>query len=660
MTFEGCNVPGLLEPEANYADLKSQIRVGPGAHSSAAGAAIEVGRAAGWRRLVFICAGITPYLPVKSPVSGTADTTATLARCDSVKTNMAGVLFKTHWGGYSITDNLILGFDKVNVGGHFGRSQFRVERNMWDCRNGWLFDSMLDIAWITDNEGWPFLTANISSVDYTQNYQVLNRGDYAYKFNYRADGVQFHRNIGFGWKYSVDVMDCEGLRLGLYWGDWAALVANQSAEVGIRLRGKIDNIEVHAFNSVIFKTTIEIDGRAQAGGANIAQAVGRPVRFIAGNFSWQDYGSRLLGGSVVFDGACFESGALTGSHIYVADAVEQVDVVNCAFRNGGQVFEFATAGAASRTFWNNVYVAGVAEPTRLNKFRKTVQAYGGTNAGIIAEDSSSPAGAGPHFTLRGDLGGGPIDFGKIESRVVAGVGNEAVGMRFYTRRLTELRPAIDIDHERNVVPVTDNVSDLGTGSQRYKNLYLANNPTVSSDQRLKTDPLPIPDAILDAWGEVSPVTFQYLAAVAEKGAGNARIHFGYIAQHVVEAFERHGVDPFRYGIVGWDAEARAIEKTVAERVPRMEQVAVVAPPLPPEMQAAASTKASPPTIELREVRDDAGNVVFDMVDRVIVEHEETGETVLNLRYDQCAVLEAAYQRRRADRLETRVAALEAR
>ena len=113
--------------------------------------------------------------------------------------------------------------------------------------------------------------------------------------------------------------------------------------------------------------------------------------------------------------------------------------------------------------------------------------------------------------------------------------------------------------------------------------------------------------MLDAWGEVNWYQFQFLDAWQEKG-NNARIHTGAIAQRIKSVFEAHNLDPFRYGLLcydEWDA-------TPAER-------------------------------------DEDGN---------ITNPAQPAGNRYSLRYEEALCLEAAYQRRRADRLEERIARLE--
>lgn len=120
----------------------------------------------------------------------------------------------------------------------------------------------------------------------------------------------------------------------------------------------------------------------------------------------------------------------------------------------------------------------------------------------------------------------------------------------------------------------------------------------SSDERLKTPLADIPDAVLDAWGDVGWGQFQYLDAVEAKGADKARVHLGLIAQHVKAVFEARGLDACKYGILCHD------EQPATEEAPAVD--------------------------------------------------------IWMVRYTEAAAMEAAYQRRRADRIVARISEMERR
>ena len=156
---------------------------------------------------------------------------------------------------------------------------------------------------------------------------------------------------------------------------------------------------------------------------------------------------------------------------------------------------------------------------------------------------------------------------------------------------------------------TDNTVNLGASSYRWKQLYAGTTTISTSDERLKENITPIDDDVLDAWGEVGWYQYQFKESVAEKGETKARLHTGAIAQRIESVFTAHGLDANRYGLLCYD-EWNA---TPAER-------------------------------------DEQGN---------ITEPAKPAGNRYSLRYEEALCMEAAYQRRRADRLEERIARLEA-
>ena len=166
---------------------------------------------------------------------------------------------------------------------------------------------------------------------------------------------------------------------------------------------------------------------------------------------------------------------------------------------------------------------------------------------------------------------------------------------------------LDADH---FYPGGDGTCTLGDAGNKWGQIYSTSGSISTSDARLKTEPESVPDEVLDAWGDVNFVQFQMLDRVEAKGADKARLHSGLIAQRIEEAFSAHGLDARRYGLFCWD-----------------------------------EWEAEP------EGRDPEGNITRPAL--------EAGDCY-SLRYEEALCMEAAFQRRRADRAEARLAALEDR
>nr|WP_277924242.1 tail fiber domain-containing protein [Sphingomonas sp. CROZ-RG-20F-R02-07] len=176
-------------------------------------------------------------------------------------------------------------------------------------------------------------------------------------------------------------------------------------------------------------------------------------------------------------------------------------------------------------------------------------------------------------------------------------------------------------------PTNDNAYNLGGSSQRWANFYLASGAISTSDEAAKTAPLPFEDALLDAWASVQWVQFQYLDAVAEKGAEHARIHWGVIAQQVRDALAAGGIDGHRYGVLcfdQWNAHDLVVQYAI-------------------------------PAVSADDAEDGVAVEGQPEITKTVAAGERWG-----IRYDLAQAIEAAYQRRRMDRIEARLAAMEAR
>ena len=157
-------------------------------------------------------------------------------------------------------------------------------------------------------------------------------------------------------------------------------------------------------------------------------------------------------------------------------------------------------------------------------------------------------------------------------------------------------------------PNTSNKTLLGTSSNRWKEIWCNQSSiNTSSDERIKSNIKSIPDDVLDAWGNINWIEFQYNDAISEKGE-NARIHTGLIAQRVASAFEQANVAVDKYGFYlfdKWDPE--------------------------------------------EAILDDEGREIRPAI--------EAGE-MYGIRYTEALCVEAAYMRRKVSRLESRIAELE--
>lgn len=109
-----------------------------------------------------------------------------------------------------------------------------------------------------------------------------------------------------------------------------------------------------------------------------------------------------------------------------------------------------------------------------------------------------------------------------------------------------------------ISPMVDNSKSIGTASFRWSQVYAATGTINTSDGRCKTDVTGIEEAERKVAQKLRAMMrkFRFTDAVDEKG-GNARWHFGVIAQDVQKAFADEGLDAHEYGLFchdTWETE----------------------------------------------------------------------------------------------------------
>jgi len=93
---------------------------------------------------------------------------------------------------------------------------------------------------------------------------------------------------------------------------------------------------------------------------------------------------------------------------------------------------------------------------------------------------------------------------------------------------------------------TDNQSSLGSATFRYTKLFAVSATIDTSDERLKSEILPIDETVLDAWETVN--FYQYGLTEVDDDKTN----FGVVAQDVIAKFLDKGLNALDYGIVQYD------------------------------------------------------------------------------------------------------------
>jgi len=122
--------------------------------------------------------------------------------------------------------------------------------------------------------------------------------------------------------------------------------------------------------------------------------------------------------------------------------------------------------------------------------------------------------------------------------------------------------------QANWLPRTDSGFNLGSGTFRWGTVFAVTGTINTSDATQKTPIEDLSEAEKRAANTIKAGIgkYQWLDAIAEKGADKARIHIGVTAQAVQAAFEAEGLDPWRYAILCADdiTEMVEVQKTITE------------------------------------------------------------------------------------------------
>lgn len=211
---------------------------------------------------------------------------------------------------------------------------------------------------------------------------------------------------------------------------------------------------------------------------------------------------------------------------------------------------------------------------------------------------------------------------------------------------TGIRIGVNNQNTQTFEPSTNNCK-LGSASYKWTQLYAQTSSIETSDKRMKQQINPIPDEILDAWGEVNWVQFKFNDAVNEKD--NARLHTGLIAQDIDSTFKKYGLDISKYGLFCYDEfEAEYNDEKIIDREATYEEITVYENQELDENGNAIGQANS--HIEKREISPEESHIEHKLI-------REAGNQY-SLRYIECLAMECAYLRRKMSILEEKISNLE--
>ena len=121
-----------------------------------------------------------------------------------------------------------------------------------------------------------------------------------------------------------------------------------------------------------------------------------------------------------------------------------------------------------------------------------------------------------------------------------------------------------VNSSNSIYPRTTKAISCGHSSYLWTTVYAQTTTISTSDERQKQQIQDIPDEVLDAWEEVEFKQYKLNDSVTEKGDEKARLHIGLIAQEIKATFEKHGLDPTKYGLFchdEWDVHEDPEDET---------------------------------------------------------------------------------------------------
>ena len=152
-------------------------------------------------------------------------------------------------------------------------------------------------------------------------------------------------------------------------------------------------------------------------------------------------------------------------------------------------------------------------------------------------------------TSKLDVRGNGVNIGGIWFEKAQSQSNPGVNFHFKNADNTVLSVS-----QYGALSPNDNVSNNGSASNRWKEMFAATGIINTSDERLKQQFRSQTDAEKAAAIEIknSICLFKFNDAVEEKGDSDARWHCGAKAQQIVSILRYHNLDPFSYAFVCYD------------------------------------------------------------------------------------------------------------
>jgi hypothetical protein len=254
----------------------------------------------------------------------------------------------------------------------------------------------------------------------------------------------------------------------------------------------------------------------------------------AGANEWRAYyGATHLAGQLWLD-----NNAYTGEM-----QISQTGNTEYSFNFGG------TGGSSKLLFTNGGTQADIDFDARLNVAQDGVVQTPNVNADeVVIHNSLGNAGI--------SIFGSAASFNSVR---MGRAGQDSAGIFAYDNAVDSIKIfsndvlGMEIDSSQNWLPGADNTQTIGSASFRMSEIFAANGSINTSDERMKSDFVPVDDRERRAAAEIrkSLGKYKWLASIKNKG-DSARYHFGASAQEVGKIMKRNGLNPDEYALYCYD------------------------------------------------------------------------------------------------------------
>lgn len=208
----------------------------------------------------------------------------------------------------------------------------------------------------------------------------------------------------------------------------------------------------------------------------------------------------------------------------------------------------------------------------------------------------------------------------------------------------------------NISFLTDNTTSVGTASKRASVIYAGTGSINTSDARSKAVRGALSEAELKAWAKVQPAIYCLLDAIYEKGE-DARLHTGYIAQEVMEAFKAEGLDPAEYALFCEDEVFEEYFETETRTVTRQKRGKGIIKDVGfIDGEEVIVERVIDDALQYKREGDEIVPDMEEVIEEVQVLKSKSLGNRYGLRYTECLVFEAAYVRSKLAQLESLLAA----